>query len=238
MEKYLSPPFVKVIQTNAQPPLSDMFDSGQVVLVPLNVAVSDMVSAEEGAPVFFTPIFWFVDYCTHNPWNTRGKLDFIRERVTDPNHPIAVKARDAELREETIEDPVVGTITVRHVEHLNFIILIESELCGDMPAMVSFSKSNYRAGNTLCTLIKARGAALYSGRYELSTRRTTNEQGTWYKMQVANPRDGNPWVSEERQAQGRNLYESFKLRKDDIVPDYEQGETVQVQQVPVEDLPY
>ena len=225
MDEHLVPPMVRVVQSNAQPPLTDLFSTGDVVLVPINSKIAGLRegSAEDGEPFFFTPIFFYVDYIQTSSWGMKGKVPFVLHQTTDPDSELARKAKDPALRTETsvIEGyEEHGEIEVRNVQCLNYVVLIEGELTETLPVMLSFSRSNHRAGQNLTTLIRARSANLYSGRYECRVKRVSNDQGTWFKMIVGNPSDGHPWCDEERQEICRKAFQQIQSKF--VQADYDQ----------------
>ena len=86
--------------------------------------------------------------------------------------------------------------------YLNFLCLVDGE---DMPIIVSFCNTSYKAGRKLFTLTKMSPGSLYDCQYKLSSKTQTNNKGTFYVYEVA--RVG-PSTDEQRE-QARSFGKMF-----------------------------
>jgi hypothetical protein len=103
---------------------------------------------------------------------------------------------------------------------INAVCLVDGQ--GDMPLIVSFCNTSYKAGQDLATLTTLKKPA-WKYTYELSAKKVTNTKGTFH---VFNVKLGKP-ATEEQVKAAAELYEQVKNMSIDT--DYEgaQGGTVQ-----------
>ena len=186
---YIVPPRLKIIQKTADEQYASQFKEGDAVLVP-----QQMLLVNAGDPFFFTPVFFYVEYLTMNPIETKGTIPFIHERSLDPKSDIAKKARDQDLRYEPFPDQ--PKLDRKHVEIFNFISVIHGrEDVAGMPVCIGFANAEHRVGAQLAGLIKFRKAPIYGcvfqGMVPTSPRR--NAKGSWYGLDVGNPTESAPY---------------------------------------------
>jgi len=209
--QYVMPPRLKIVQRQSGESLLEIANPGDVLLSPLNVAVVALNRDAKNAPVkpedsgfHFTPVFFWPEYVTWNPLETRGQLPAVRERSLDPKSDIAKKARNPRMREEEIDGFVV-----RHCEHLNYLIVAEDlAASNDVPVLLTFARGEFVAGAKLAGLIQMRRAPIYACRFYTSIRLRVNNKGSWYGLECENPRD-NPWVPEAKYAGFKAMHEAF-----------------------------
>lgn len=189
--QFIVPPRLKVVQKQSGDAFSE-FDPGDVIAVPQMILVSPIKKDDrgrglpEGEPFFFTPIFFFPEWCLWNPLETKGTLPAIRERTTDPKSPIAVKSKNqATWFEPCPESP---EHECRYVEHLNFVVVLrgEHEMAG-IPVVMSFSRSEHRYGSSFAALLKMRKAPIFGCQFQAQVGYRTNAKGQWHGIAVTNP---------------------------------------------------
>lgn len=185
LEQFIIPPRIKVIQKSSGSPYEELFDIGDVVVVPQNVQI-----CETEAPFYFVPLFFFPEWCLWNPWLMKGSLPAIRERTTDPNSPMVPKSRDPKLW--SIPCPENEEHSCRYVEHMNFVVLLfgpgVNESVQGIPSVLSFSRAEHRVGNKFAGLIKMRKAALFGNVFQAQVGyRTDNPKGSYHGLDISNP---------------------------------------------------
>lgn len=191
LAQYVSPPRIKIVQSLSKA-LLEQFCLGDCVIVPNGIMLSEMGRDDKGKPTgeskgfTFIPLYFYVEWCT---WNPVGMVPSIIARTLHRDHPIALKAQNSNLRTETLTD---GT-TVRHVEHLNFVISIENSIVTD-PVILSFSRSEHRSGRQLCNLVRMRKAPIFGCRFAANIAGRENDQGAWWGLDITNP-ESDPWVN-------------------------------------------
>jgi hypothetical protein len=216
LNEFIVPPRIKVVQKQSNNELLSQFDPGCVISMPQRVLVADMQknaqgrSAGVGVPFHFVPIFFFPEWCTWNPRGIDG-IPMIRDRTLDRDNPLVAKARTKELRIEPYPEKPMDDqgrpIIIRHVEHLNFVVMIigENQLAG-IPMVMSFSRGEHRAGSNFASLIKLRKADIFGCVFEGMVHERTNNDGEWFGVDVTNPSADSgvaPWTPPD-------LYESLK----------------------------
>lgn len=181
---FIRPGRVKIKQKQAHEPLSSMFADGTLVMMPQMLKIAD-----PGEPFFFAPLFFFVEWCSWNPLQLKGKENAIAARSFDINSDIARKARDAELRvEEHPDSTPKKPMFIKHVEHLNFIGNVLGSEYGELMLVLSFSRSEHKSGSNFATLIRMRKAPIFGSVFEgRSVHRPGNEQGDWWGIDMLNP---------------------------------------------------
>jgi hypothetical protein len=208
LKEFIRPPRIKIIQPQTKAPLSEMFDKGDVILLPQSQVISPVMKkdngkpSDQGEPFWFIPLFFFPEWCVWNPIQMKGTLPAIRERTFDVQSKIAHRARVKELwYEKCPENPEYN---IRYCEHLNFIIMFTGKdthlpLRGTT-AVLSYSRGGWRAGSTLLSLIQTRDASIFDCVFEGRANLASNEKGEWYIINATNPsRDSgvDPWVRDK-----------------------------------------
>lgn len=215
LNKVIRPPRIKVVQKMSGGVFSEKFNVGDVIMVPqchmlAPVKLNDKGKpTDEGNPLYFVPLFFFVEWCAWNPIDLRGTVNAVRERSFDPKSEIAIRSRDEKTRLGPYpEDPTNPKLAVRYVEHLNYVVmLIEHETATGIPMVMSFARAEHAAGSNFAALIKMRRSSIFGGQFEAVAKHRTNQKGDWFGIDVSNPRPDapvGPWVS-------RDMYDAFKV---------------------------
>jgi hypothetical protein len=216
MSKYITYPRLKIIQKMAARETLDKFDIGSLVLMPDGVVVAPIGkdargrSNLEGAPLRFIPIAFFEQWCTWGDIKDRSKGNPILDSTTDPNHPIAIKARNKDTREE-IRGTGDDQKKIRHVEHLNFLVKIhhDGNPADGQLAMMSFARGSHRDGRNLAKLIKMRRTSPFYCIFEMKTKFVERDGNDWYVPNIDNPSEGSAWVEDQATAdQMKEMHES------------------------------
>jgi len=232
LRQYISPPYIKIVQKQAGAELLAAFGVGDVILSPSNAVITEMETDAKGRIVEgsvskfkFVPIVFWTEWCTWNPIKLKGQEPAITYRTTDSNDPIVAKARSKQLRfEPHPKHPDDPKYNIRHVEHLNFLVVLYGHGLGQEPVVLSFAKGEHFSGSKFAGLIKMRKASLYGCVFEaVVAHRPGDGSGDWYGLDIVNPADSVPWVTEEEYAEFKKLHEDFdKLREESkIRPTYE-----------------
>lgn len=214
LRQYVTPRRVKVVQKQASDDLLEEFFVGDVIITPDKELVCEMTRDENGRATgesegfLLTPVCFFTEYCTWNPFELKGTAPCIIARSLDPNGKIARKAKNPETRFEP--HPKDEKLMIRHVEHLNFLCLVDG--CNDDQAVIlTFDRGDHAAGRAFCDLIVLRKGPMYGGIYKANINYRENEHGSWWGIDVSNPPidESEPWVSEDRFAEFKKTYEYF-----------------------------
>jgi hypothetical protein len=121
--------------------------------------------------------------------------------------------RTTNITEEVKRDLAwVGDQKPAATAFINAVCLVEGQ--GDMPLIVSFCNTSYKAGQDLATLTYLKRPA-WRYTYELSAKKVTNTKGTFH---VFNVKLGKP-ATEEQMKAAADLYENVKNMSIDT--DYE-----------------
>ncbi len=209
LTQYIIPPRLKIVQKQADSELLELFDPGDVIIVPSNTMICEMEKVR-GKPTGktrgfdFTPVFFFTEYCAWNPIQLKGQVPAVRERTFDHASPIAINAKNPALRIQ--QHPDYEDMKIRFVEHLNFLIFIQGL---DEPVILSFSRAAHAAGRTFCSLIRLRKAPIFGCMFHADVVHKKNQQGDWWEIAVKNP-DKDQWTE-------KALYETFKEAHADFV---------------------
>ena len=209
LQEFVIPPRIKIVQKQARSELLELFTPGDVILSPVNAVIVEQERDNKGriiedtaAQFNIVPLFFYPEWGTINPIELRASEPMLRYRTTDPTDPIVQKARNKHLREEV--HPEREDLRIRHVEFLNYIVmLVNHELTGT-PALLSFSKGEWMAGSNFASLIKMRKAPLFGCVFTCTVVLRPGTKGEWYGINVTNPSDRMPFVEDA------DTYEVFK----------------------------
>jgi len=214
LKEFVIPPFIKVIQKSASDELLQTFSPGDVILSPANALIAEMPRNEKGRPIEgakgifqIVPLFFYPEWITWNPIQLKGTEPSIVYRTIDPNDPVVAKSRSAKLRSE--QHPTQPEYTIRHVEHLNFIVLLHNHELGSEPAVLSFSRGEWRSGTKFAALIRMRKAPIYGCIFEANVSIRHNPKGDWYGCDMTNPSEGSAWVGKDGFDELKELHEQF-----------------------------
>lgn len=214
LRQYVTPRRLKVVQKQSSDELLEQFFVGDVIVTPDNELVCEMGRDSDGRPTgdsdgfLLTPVYMFVEYCTWNPFELKGSAPCILARSVDPNGRIAQKAKNPEMRFE--RHPAHENLRIRHVEHLNFLCIVEGR-DDDQAVILTFDRGSHKAGREFCDLIVMRKGPIFGGIYKANVNFRENEQGTWWGVDVGNPSidESEPWVTEEKFEELKKTYEYF-----------------------------
>jgi hypothetical protein len=209
LTEYVVPPRIKVVQKQASEQLLDVFAPGDVILTPTQSVVVQLERDAKGRPVedqdasfFVVPLFFYPEWATWNPIALKGQEPAIRYRTLDPTDPIVHKSRNKDLRYDNHPDR--ADLKVRHVEHLNFVVMLIDHPLAGTPVVVSFSRGEHWVGNNFASLIKMRNAPLFGCVFTLTPKFRPGQLGDWWGLDVANPESRSPWVDD------KDIYEKCK----------------------------
>jgi hypothetical protein len=183
---------------------------------PENFRVGSIINSvtKEILPQEFIPIFKFTNWIRFNPRKMQDEgydpaygLGAMIWRTNNPLDPRVL----SEAKFGPNGEPPIAT------KFLNFFCYFPGH---EMPVVVSFSKTSFHAGKTLLSLTHFSGGDMFSRKYRLTARKTENDIGTFYVLEVAPA--GKP--VEGDLATARGLHESFGSKSKDIKIDDEAAE--------------
>ena len=204
LAQYISPGYVKIVQSMSKSLIRDGYKEGDVLVTPMGIHV-----AGPDEPFAFWPMFFYTEYLHTNPVGTEP---FVIESTRDYDSVIAKRARDPEAR--------VADDDTRYSEHLNYIGVIPS-VSKEHPVVMSFARGSHKQGRNLATLIKMRNAPIFACRFQLTSKETSNKSGqTYFALVPENPHPdiSAPFASEEDFEHLKQSYE--KLMQSVIRVDY------------------
>ena len=142
--------------------------------------VNNITKEDLGNPVKIVPL-----YLTKNwiRWKPRAEGGGIMWRSNDP--------KDERVINET-KWGADGTKPLA-TAYLNFLCLVEGQ---DMPLILSFCNTSYKAGRKLLTLTKMVPGHIYNCQYDLTTSHRQNNLGSFYVFEVTK---AGPSTSEQRE---------------------------------------
>lgn len=217
LAQFFTPPRLKIVQKQSDSRLLELFQPGDAILTPNNLLVLSPPRNDKQKPLLdeargllVLPLLFWPEWCTWNPMALKGQEPAIVDRSLDPDSPIAHKARSPQLRVEA--HPTIKDQQVRHVEHLNFLCLIEDvpEFAG-MPVVLSFQRAGHRDGRNLCGLIQMRRAPIYGTHWELRVAVKSNQLGEWFGFEARPPQaPTRPWVDEKTFREAEEMHRKYK----------------------------
>jgi len=229
--EFVIPPRIKIIQKQASDELLATYKPGDIILTPTNMTVLD-IKKDNGKTIVcpensfnIVPLFFYPEWATWNDYKLKGQEPPIRYRTTDPTDPIVAKSRDASLREE--DDPDHQGMKIKHLEHLNYIVMIVDHPLEGTPVLLSFSGGEWSQGSKLASLIKMRKASLFGCVFTLNAEHRVGKVADWEGLTPANPANRTPWVDEDKYELYKSLHEEFKsLHKESRLKASLEDETV------------
>ena len=214
LKQFVVPPFIKIVQKQAGDELLQSFGIGDVILSPTNAIIAEMPRDNKGRPLDdakasfkIVPIFAYPEWLTWNPIELKGTESSIRYRTLDPSDPIATKARAPALRTEPY--PGRPELKIRHVEHINFVVILYDHPLGTEPCILSFSRGEWKSGSKFAGLIKMRKASIFGCVFEAVLGHRKNDKGDWWGFNICNPEEGSPWVKKEEYEAFKTIHEEF-----------------------------
>lgn len=206
--QYIRPPRVKVIQKAALPPYSDLFHTGDVVVVDGSGEMNRIAEINKnaagkpgdlGAPLYATPVFFYPEWAKCNPMSLRGKEPFIIERSLDPASRLAALAQNPKTWFEPLPGatgPLDPKNAIRNIEILNFVVYFHG-LAGfeDRLVCIPYAKGGHRAGTAFIEKLNKRKTSHMCGNvFELkSTYQPDKGKGDWYNLECYQPSENAPF---------------------------------------------
>lgn len=167
---------------------------------------------KEIMPEKFIPVSYFKQWIRFNANKDgdRGWVDGYGPRDIIYN---TQNKDDIRLTTDSVWD---GDLPPLATTFLCFLALFEGQ---DIPVILSFGGTNFKTGKTLLSLATFKGGDLFSNKYRLTTKKKTNEMGSWFVFDVtfSGKADGEEYKKAEM------IYESFKPEAAKIHEDTEPG---------------
>jgi hypothetical protein len=138
-------------------------------------------------PLVFTPVFVFKNVIKWNPREKGGGVLYKTLKYT------ADVIKD--ISWQGMEKPAA-------TQYINCVSLVEGS---DMPLVISFCNTSFKAGQDLLTLVQLSGCA-WKYQYELQSVKTSNAKGTWHVMRVKRL----SLTDEVKSAAAAHMYENVK----------------------------
>ena len=133
---------------------------------------------KEILPATFIPVFVFKEFIRFNAratdkagYDPNFPLGALMWKTSDPTDPLVEQTKFGPNGEQPVGQAV-----------LNFFSYFPG--CA-MPIIVSFAKTRYKAGKQLYSLTKFCQGDMFSRKYTLSTKKETNDSGSYWVYQVA-----------------------------------------------------
>jgi hypothetical protein len=213
---------LQILQALSDKVLVDAHSVGAVLLSPSKLVVAEIELDERSRPTdyskpfVFTPIFFFPAWGQRNDVKLRGKEPMFLNYTTDPNTPIAAKARNRDTREEV--HPKYPDMKIYNMEILNFIILVEDERFRDQLIIMNFSKAEWMTGSNFLSRIKSTNASIFARRWQARAALRTRNSNRWFGFDIVEPDGGSCWVTKEAHDAYRTLWaECDKNAKEGII---------------------
>lgn len=166
---------------------------------------------KEILPEKFIPIIYFKQWIRFNA-NKEGDRGWVSGFGPRDIIYITQDKNDPRLLTDDVWD---GDLPPFATTFLNFLSVFEGQ---QVPVIISFGGTNFKAGRTLLSLATFKGGDLFSNKYRLTTKKKQNDMGTWYTLDVAYSEKANGG----EYAVAESLYESLKVKDVQVHTD---GET-------------
>lgn len=147
----------------------------------INTLTQDILKS----PISFVPVFIFKNFIKWRPRNEGGGM------VWKTTTPTAAQLKECQF--DGANKPTADT-------SYNAVCLIDGDVT---PVVLSFAKTNIKAGQDLTTLAQLSGYA-WKYKYTLESVKTTNTKGTFYVMRVKRS------LLNENPQEAADLYEQVK----------------------------
>jgi len=151
-------------------------------------------------PDKFVPIFVYLEWFRFNArdkgapgYDSNFDLGALIWRTRDHNDP---RTKEAEFGPNG-EKPIANRV-------LQFFSVFENQ---DMPVVIGFSSTSYKAGKKLLSLCKFTGGDMFSKKYSLTSKHVKNDKGSYYVLEVAPA----GLASEEEFKKAEIFWDSFLL---------------------------
>lgn len=167
---------------------------------------------KEILPEKFIPVSYFKQWIRFNAnkEGDRGWVDGYGPRDVIYN---TIDKNDIRLSTDAVWDGDLPPVTTTF---LCFLALFEGQ---EMPIILSFGGTNFKTGKTLLSLATFKGGDLFSNKYKLTTKKKSNEMGSWFVFDVSYSGK----AEGEEYAKAESLYETFKPQEAKIHIEDEPG---------------
>ena len=167
---------------------------------------------KEILPTTFVPVSYFKQWIRFNA-NKEGDRGWVpgygpRDVIYNTQNK-----DDIRLSTDAIWDGDLPPVTTTF---LCFLALFEGQ---DVPVVISFGGTNFKTGKTLLSLATFKGGDLFSNKYKLTTKKKSNEMGSWFVYDVAFAGK----VDGEEYSKAEAMYEAFKPAEAKIHDENEPG---------------
>lgn len=163
---------------------------------------------KEILPEKFIPVSYFKQWIRFNAnkEGDRGWVDGYGPRDVIYN---TQDKDDIRLAADAVWDGDLPPVTTTF---LCFLALFEGEEC---PVIVSFGGTNFKTGKVLLSLATFKGGDLFSNKYKLTTKKKTNERGSYYVFDVSYCGK----AESDEYAKAETIYQSFRPQEAKIHDD-------------------
>jgi len=157
---------------------------------------------KEVLPEKFVPVFFFKQFIRFNAskMGERGWVDGFGPR--DIVY-ITQDAKDPRLVKDAAWEGDLPPVTMTF---LNFLSVFEGQ---QMPIIVSFGGTNYKAGRELLSLASFKGGDLFSNKYRLTTKKVDGDKGSYFVLKCGYSEA----ATGQEYAVAENLYNSFAAKE-------------------------
>jgi hypothetical protein len=156
---------------------------------------------KEVLPEKFIPVLFFKTWIRFNA-NKEGDRGWVSGFGPRDVIYISNDHNDDRVKAESVwegDQPPLATT------FLNFLSIFEGQ---DSPVVVSFGGTNYKAGKMLLSLATFKGGDLFSNKYRLTTKKRSNDMGTWFVLDASYVEK----ATEDEYKLAEGLYESFRSK--------------------------
>jgi len=163
----------------------------------------------------FVPLFFYPEWIQTTPMELSGQEPFIRARSLDPRSELAQKARNRDTWFE--QHPTRPDLEIANRECLNFVVMPYNHPLAGTMCILTFSKSGFREGSNLASMIKMRKAPIYGQVFEANSNgNRKNNKGQWWGLDLNLPAE--PWTSAAEFEQFKELHlELLKTHKEGLL---------------------
>lgn len=186
MGQYISPPRMKLVQSQSGQELRQQFPESSIIAVPALKEISAPIDFKNGMKesqsIRVVPLFFYPEFVLMSPF---GIDPFLRERSTDPQSPLAAKCRALPFEKRSIPCPEDPNQVCKYKEVMNFIVAVLHPHGFEDPLLISFSGSAFTEARNWCKLAKVpRGIPLYGQVFDLSCSPRKKDKFNWYGWNV------------------------------------------------------
>src|SRR3990167_1371143 len=153
-------------------------------------------------PEKFVPIFVYLEWFRFNA-RDKSKSGY------DPNFDLgALIWRTRDHNDERTKEADFGASGERPIANrvLQFFSVFEGQ---EMPVVIGFSSTSYKAGKKLLSLAKFTGGDMFSKKYSLTAKHVKNDKGSYYVLEVATA----GLAGEDEYKKAEIFWDSFRNKK-------------------------